>query len=92
MVLLRLGPRVVGAEDLTFHRKSETSVGEIHEMITALKRREASVAPSLRLAMPKSMYWLATALITSHVSEHLSPYDRSFRLAETATQKETSLF
>ena len=43
-------------------RERAASVGQIHEL---------AVAPALRLAMPKSMYWLGNALLTWHVLEHL---------------------
>ena len=73
LVLLRFGPKVVAARDLLFSVSvaQSVSVGAIHELVTALKRRETSVAQPFRLAMPKSMYWLATALMTSHVLEQL---------------------
>jgi hypothetical protein len=73
LVLVRFGPKVVAARDLTFQITEEQggSVKEIHELVTAIKRREVTVAQALRLAMPKSMYWLATAMMTSHVLEQL---------------------
>eukprot|EP00438_Fugacium_kawagutii_P004393 Skav208133 [mRNA] locus=scaffold3170:20796:24740:- [translate_table: standard] len=76
LVLVRYGPKVVAARDLTFsiNSKQERSVEQIHELVTALKRRESCVSQALRLAMPKSMYWLATALMTMHVLEHVWPW------------------
>ena len=73
LVLVRFGPKVVAARDLTFQITEEQggSVKETHELVTAIKRREVTVAQALRLAMPKSMYWSATAMMTSHVLEQL---------------------
>ena len=76
LVLLRFGPKVVAASDLVFSVSAaqSASIGAIHELVTAFKRRETSVAQPLRLAMPKRMYWLATALMTTHVLEQLWPF------------------
>ena len=71
LTLTRYGPRIPAAEDLTFQvsEAQESVVAALSETVAVFARRSGRSA--FRSALPKSLYWLGSSILTNHVLEQL---------------------
>ena len=70
----RYGPRIPDAEDLTFQvsEAQESVVAALSKTVAVFARRSGRSA--FRSALPKSLYWLGSSILTNHVLEQLRPH------------------
>ena len=73
-VIRRFGPQMTTASDPVFHTTAaQRSVIVELEEIGRLFARKDSVHTVFREAMPKSMYWLGTSILTNHLISNSWP-------------------